>query len=196
VSHGTVYACKTADGDALKAAECGGLPGIDSVVMPRLRKLSDCADAAQASGKLHLVARVDFPRNAVSIDLGRNPGFTAADALFTCAKEAFAGAAPPTGSHDNSRYSVAYTVTFGSPSASGAPSASAAPSAAHVASDATQVVWDVAIVRDAPKTGKVVARLQRGTTLQVGAVKDGWYPIKFGDGFASEGWVYRGAIGR
>jgi hypothetical protein len=196
VSHGTLYACKTAEGDALKAAECGALPGIDSVVMPRLRKLSDCADAAQASGKLHFVARVDFPRSAVSIELGKNPGLSSADGILACAKEAFAGAAPPNGSHDNPRYSVAYTITFGTPSPSGTPAPSASPSAARVASDATQVVWDVAIVRDAPKSGKVVARLQRGTTLQVGAVKDGWYPVKFGDGFASEGWVYRGAIGR
>ena len=45
-------------------------------------------------------------------------------------------------------------------------------------------------------TGKVVARLQHGAELQLGAVKDGWYPVKFGDGFGSEGWVYRGAIGR
>jgi hypothetical protein len=196
VSHGSVYACKTADGDALKSGECGALPGLDSVVMPRLHKLSDCADAAQASGKLHFVARVDFPRNAVAIDLGKNPGVPAADGILTCAKEAFAGATPGNGAHDNPRYSVAYTVTFGSPASSGAPATSAAPSAARVASDATQVVWDVAIVRDVPKTGKVVARLQRGTTLQIGPVKDGWYPVKFGEGFADEGWVYRGAIGR
>jgi SH3-like domain-containing protein len=57
-------------------------------------------------------------------------------------------------------------------------------------------VWEVAIVRDAPKTGKVVARLQHGAELHLGAPKDGWYPVKFGEGFASDGWVYRGAIGR
>jgi len=42
----------------------------------------------------------------------------------------------------------------------------------------------------------VVARLQHGSELHLGAPKDGWYPVKFGDGFASDGWVYRGAIGR
>jgi hypothetical protein len=59
-----------------------------------------------------------------------------------------------------------------------------------------QVVWDVALVRDAPKTGKILARLPRGTTIHVGPVKDGWYPVKPGGGFAGEGWVFRGAIGR
>jgi hypothetical protein len=59
-----------------------------------------------------------------------------------------------------------------------------------------QVEWEVAIVRDAPKTGKVIARLPRGTPLRVGPAKDGWYPAKYGDGFAGDGWIYRGAIGR
>jgi hypothetical protein len=32
--------------------------------------------------------------------------------------------------------------------------------------------------------------------VKLGAIKDGWYAIKYGDGFASDGFVYRGAIGR
>ena len=99
--------------------------------------------------------------------------------------------------HDNPKYSIAYSVTFGG--APGAPaSASATPSAARAGGDegSAQVVWEVAIVRDSPKTGKVITRLQRGAELRLGTPKDGWYPVKFGDGFSSDGWVYRGAIGR
>jgi SH3-like domain-containing protein len=62
--------------------------------------------------------------------------------------------------------------------------------------ESAQVTWEVALIRDAPRTGKILARLQRGTSLRVGAAKDGWYPVKYGDGFASDGWVFRGAIGR
>jgi hypothetical protein len=195
VSHGTIFACKTGDGDALKAGDCGTVPGLDNVVMPRLRKLADCAEAAQATGKVHFVVKADFARNTLTVDLGRNPSVPQADPILACAKADFAGAAPGGLPHENPRYSLAYSVTFGS-SPAAEPSATASPSAVHVASDATQVVWEVAIVRDEPKTGKVVARLQRGTPLQIGPVKDGWYPVKFGDGFASDGWVYRGAIGR
>ena len=72
----------------------------------------------------------------------------------------------------------------------------AAPPPAAAAAETAQVGWKVAIVRDAPKTGKILARLQRGMTLRIGSVKDGWYPVKYGDDFASEGWVYRAAIGR
>jgi hypothetical protein len=94
--------------------------------------------------------------------------------------------------HDKQRYSVGYDVTFGG---GGATPGAAASGSEHDES-AAQVAWEVALVRDAPKSGKVVARLQRGTSVRVGPVKDGWYPVKYGDGFANDGWVYRGALGK
>jgi hypothetical protein len=198
VAHGVVFACKTSDGDSLKGSDCGSLPGLDAQVMPRLRKLVECPDAATASGKLHLVVHLDFSRGALSVDLGRGHGVQSPDALLACAKADAAGA--PIGGipHDNPRYSVAYSVTFAQ--ADGAsPAQSGTASAAAPVGDtdgSAQVVWEVAIVRDAPKTGKVVARLQRGTTVHIGSAKDGWYPVKYGDSFTSDGWLYRGAIGR
>ena len=202
VGHGVIFGCKTSDGDSLKGGDCGSLPGLDGIVMPRLRKLAECPEAAGANGKLHLVVHVDFPRGGLGVDLGRGHGVSSPDALLACAKTAMGGAALAGVVHDNPRYSVAYSVTFAGEAAA-APSAGASASARPVggsggetAEGTAQVVWEVAIVRDAPKTGKVVARLQHGAELQLGAVKDGWYPVKFGDGFGSEGWVYRGAIGR
>jgi hypothetical protein len=59
-----------------------------------------------------------------------------------------------------------------------------------------QVEWEVALVRDGPKTGKVIARLPRGTSVRIGPARDGWYPVKYGSDYAGDGWVYRGAIGR
>lgn len=75
-------------------------------------------------------------------------------------------------------------------------SASDPPPAAKGASGEATVAWEVALVRDVPKTGAIVARLPRGAKVQPGESKGGWYSIRFGDGFASQGWVYRGAIGR
>jgi hypothetical protein len=69
------------------------------------------------------------------------------------------------------------------------------PGPAPAGDSAAQVEWEVALIRDAPKTGKVIARLQRGTTVRVGSARDGWYPVRYGDGYSSTGWVYRGAIG-
>lgn len=81
-----------------------------------------------------------------------------------------------------------------------APSASIlaaeAPSAAPAGLKSAQIEWEVGLVRDVPKTGKVVARLPRGTRLLAGPVKDGWYPVSYGNDNSSRGWLYRGAIGR
>lgn len=200
VGHGVVFACKTSEGDALKGSDCGTLPGLDGLVMPRLRKLSECADAVAASGKLHLVAHVDFARGALSVDLGRGQSISSPDALLACAKTDVTGVALAGITHDNPRYSVAYTVTFDAAAGAATGATSSSSPAAGRASDETdgtaQIVWEVAIVRDTPKTGKVLARLQRGTTVHLGAARDGWYPVKYGDGFGSDGWLYRGAVGR
>src|SRR5690606_5290991 len=37
------------------------------------------------------------------------------------------------------------------------------------------IEWEVGLVRDVPKTGRVVGRLQRGTKVKLGPTKDGWY---------------------
>jgi hypothetical protein len=204
VGRGAIFACKTSDGDALKGAECGTLPGLDSLVMPRLRKLAQCPDAAAATGKLRLVVHVDFARSSMNVDLGRGNALPSSEALVACAKDALAGAGGTLAgiAHDKARYSVAYSVILGAsgPAASGeAPPTAAAPS--HPAEEnradgSAQIVWDVALLRDAPRSGKVVARLQRGTTVRLGPMKEAYYPIKFGDGFASDGWVYRAAVGK
>jgi hypothetical protein len=191
VSRGSIFSCKTAGGESLKRTECGALPGFDTLVLPRLRRLADCPDAAGSSGNVHLVVRVDFPHNALTVEPGRDR--SAAAPLLTCAKTALASVNLEGIAHDNARYGVIYVVTFGAPpAAEPGPAAPPAPAAEGTA----QVEWDVAIIRDAPKTGKVIARLQRGTALHIGVSKDGWYPVKYGDGFNSDGWVYRGAIGR
>jgi len=200
VGHGAIFACNTSAGDSLKGGACGNLPGLDSAIMPRLRKIADCPEAAAATGTLHLVVRVDFSRDALGVDLARTQAVSSPDGLLACARAAVAGASLNNIAHDNARYSVAYLVEFGTATAGESAALSArvdaAPAVSAPAETAAQVVWEVALVRDVPKTGKVIARLQRGVAVRVGAMKDGWLPVKYGDGFSSEGWVYRGAIGK
>jgi hypothetical protein len=137
------------------------------------------------------------------VDVGRGRNVAAAEALLACARTALADATVGGIRHESARYNVAYVVTFAGSSDGANPPAEASPTASGTASGArsgsegtAQVEWEVALIRDAPKTGKVIARLQRGAVLKVGPVNDGWYPVKYGDDFTSEGWVYRGAIGR
>lgn len=201
VGRGAIFACKTPDGDALKGPECGALQGLDPLVQPRLQKLADCPEAADASGTLHLIVRADFARDALSVNLGREKGVASSAPLLACAKSALAPVSLKGLTHDNARYSVAYSVKFGGGSPASSAPESPAPSPAPpspVATDGTaQVEYQVGIVRDAPRaSGRVLARLTHGTALHVGAPKDGWYPVQYGDGFSSSGWLFHGAIGR
>ncbi|MGH7439813.1 MAG: SH3 domain-containing protein [Polyangiaceae bacterium] len=210
VGHGGVFSCRTASDELLKGTECGTLPGLDGLVVPALRKLADCPSAAGATGQLRLVVRVDFGKGTLGAEAGKNSTVAETDGLLACARTALADVRPTGLAHDNQRYGVSYHLTFGAPAAPAGDEKSAAGTSASPAGNTppavaapgapsdseVQVSWDVAIVRDAPRTGKIVAKLDRGTSVRVGAVNQGWYPVKYGDGFASEGWVYRGAIGR
>jgi hypothetical protein len=193
VARGSVSTCRTSSGESLRAAECGSLAGLDAIVIPRLRKLADCPAASGVSGRLNLSLYVDFD-HGISAAPGRGHGLSSPEPLLACANAALAGVGLASVAHDYSKYTVAYGLTFSD--AQPTATAPGAASATATADGTALVEWEMAIVRDAPKTGKVVARLQRGTALRVGSAKDGWYPVKYGDAFASDGWVYRGAIGR
>jgi Bacterial SH3 domain len=193
VSPGVVIACKAVDGESLKAGECGKISALDAIVMPRLRRLAECPEAADASGKMQLVVHVDFARGFVTIDAGRSHGPALTDALVACAKTDVAGVSLAGVPHENPRYTIGYAVTVRGVRAT--PPASRAE--ADTALESAQIVWEVAIVRDAPRiSGKILTRLPRGSDVRIGPVKDGWYPLRYGDGFAGEGWVFRGALAR
>jgi hypothetical protein len=221
VQRGSVIACKTTDGESKKGKECGTLAGLDNVVPPHLRKLATCSAADGQTGKLSFVATAAFPSGGLSWDVGKSSTVGNIEGITNCLKTHFSGVTATGVAHEHNRYTVAYNVTFAPPleasssktdkidkaakdgampapdadknAKDGSDKADAPPAAAG--SEAS-VGWEVALVRDVPKTGGVVARLPRGTKVKLGAIKDGWYAIKYGDGFASDGFVYRGAIGR
>jgi hypothetical protein len=215
VLKGSIIACKTDDGDSKKGKDCGAVPSLDQVVVPRLRKVAQCSGAEGQTGKLSFVANADFASGRFSWDIGKSSTVGNIDQLTTCLKTHFQGVTLQGAAHENPRYTVAYTAVFTLPKEEAAkdePAASAnaktpsadtpkadqpsgSPLAAPAGGEAT-VAWEVALVRDVPKTGQVVARLPRGSKVKLGSVKEGWYAIKYGDGFSSDGWVYRGAIGR
>lgn len=218
VQKGAVIACKTDEGDSKKGKECGAVPSLDQVVLPRLRKVAQCSGAEGQTGKLSFVANADFGSGRFSWDVGKSSTVGNLDQLTTCLKTHFQGVTLQGAAHEHPRYTVAYTALFTAPKeeaakdakdgggkdeanaktpAAEAPKTDEPPKAeAQPASGEATVAWEVALVRDVPKTGQVVARLPRGSKVKLGSVKEGWYAIKYGDGFASDGWVYRGAIGR
>ncbi len=212
VNHGVLLSCRDDDGQVLKGvAACGGLAGFDAIAQPRLRKLSTCpAASASTSGKLSVVFSLDFATKRVGTDVGRSSTVSDPQGFAACVKGAFQGVSLGALDHQNPRYTIGYNVTFAptdhaappgaSPSgpSDGVPAAVVAPAAnpAKATSDDSnvEVAWEVAIVRDAPRTGAVVARLPRGTKVRLGQSQDGWYKVEYGS--AQDGWVYRGAVGR
>jgi len=220
IQKGSVLSCKTADGDTKKGKECGSVPGIDRLVQPRVRKLASCSGAAGQSGKLSLVVSADFGSNKLTYDVGKSSTLKNIDAIAPCLKATFEGTSTKGTAHEHQRYTVAYSAIFGPAgvrdddkvAANGGDEARSErsakeasdekeakpekPAVRNLASGEAQVAWEVALVRDTPKTGGLVSRLPRGTRVKVGTAKDGWFQIKFGEGYAHEGWVYRGAIGR
>jgi hypothetical protein len=197
-----VVSCKNEDGETLKGKECGGLSGFDAVALPRIRRVHDCSAAEGATGKLSMVFGVDFANNRINVEIGKSSSVPNLESVGACVKQQFSGVSLGPMDHEHPRYTLAYSATLSLAEAGGAaapgPSGAPASSGPPVAMDAptASVVWEVAIVRDAPKTGQVVARLQRGTKVRVGQGQENWYRVRYGASFATDGWVYRGSIGR
>ena len=218
VHPGSIIACKTSDGDSKKGKECGTISALDNVVIPHLKKLATCSAAEGQTGKLSFLANADFPSGRLNWEIGKSSTVGNLEGITNCLKTHFSGVTATGVAHEHAKYTVSYMTTL-------APSADVAnPKVADKAdkSDPTDkadsdknskddkstdkpdvpvgaeasVGWEVALVRDVPKTGQVVARLPRGTKVKVGAIKDGWYTIKYGDAFANDGFVYRGALNR
>ncbi len=220
VQRGTVLSCKTSEGETKKGRECGGVAALDQFVSPRVRKISTCSGVEGQTGKLSLVVSADFASGRLSYEIGKASTVGNIEAVTSCLKTSFHGTTIDKVAHEHLRYTIVYNAVFAPGTGSSDPethkdkdktepkdkNAKEAPPAeepkaetpapAPMNAGEAAVAWEVALVRDAPKTGSVVARLPRGTKVHVGAPKDGWFSIKYGEGFANEGFVYRGAIGR
>lgn len=199
VSRGQILSCKTEAGDTLKGKECGGLAGLDPIVQARLKKVVQAPSAQENQGKLSLVLSLDFGANKVlGVDVGKSSTVKDGDAYKTFLSGDLKAVSLKSIDHENVKYQVAYSVTIEEGSAGTATPANGGGGGTPSADpEGTATVgWEVAIVRDAPHTGTVVARLPRGTKVVLGTSQNGWYKIKYGPNNASEGWVYRGAVGK
>ncbi len=202
VSHAAILSCKTDDGESLKGKDCGGLAGLDPIFQARLKRLAQAPAAAapENAGKLNVIFGLDFTSNHVSVESGKSSTVKDVDSLKAFIAGEVKSMSLKSVDHQNARYSVLYTVNIGTAGAAPAASATATsstPTSGEALPEGMAAVgWEVAIVRDSPHTGEVVARLPRGTKVQLGASEGGWYKIKYGPSLGSEGWVYRGAIGK
>ncbi len=201
VGRAAILSCKTEDGESLKGKDCGWLTGLDPLIQTRLKRLAQLPATAENPGKLNVILGLDFKNNRISVESGTSSTVKDVDSLKAfIAGEVKAMSLKPV-DHQNERYSVLYVVNISTgadatPAATTTATASAQTPQAALPDGMAAVAWETAIVRDAPHTGAIVAHLPRGTKVQVGTSDGGWYKIKYGPSYASEGFVYRGAIGK
>lgn len=225
VTKGNVITCKTADGEKKTGKECGPVAGLDLLVRDKMKGISTCGGVEGQTGKFAIVANADFKSGRFWYEVNKGATVQNIDAISSCLKNAFHGQAVTNVPHEHPRYTVSYSAVLSAEKEDASSSAKAktdknadkndkadkgdktadkpaekteeeSKPAPVAAAGEANVAWEVALVRDTPKVGAVVARLPRGTKVKLGAMKEGWYAVKFGDDFSSDGWVYRGAVGR
>jgi hypothetical protein len=195
ISEPKLTSCRNDRGE--RVDQCGTL-SLDGLTRARLQALGACSGAENAHGTLSLGLELDFAKKKIT-ELLRGKSTTLpeaqAKALLDCAKKEFESASLDGVDHEHARYTVFYIVELLPPGAAAAGSAPAeAAEEVTGASGRATVGWDVALVRDKPKEGQVVARVLRGTRVIVTGRQDDWYRIKY-DAKGSEGWVFKSAIG-
>jgi hypothetical protein len=222
VTKGTVITCKTTDGEKKSGKECGPVAGLDLLVRDKVKGIATCGGVEGQTGKFALIANADFKSGRFWYEVNKGATVQNIDAISACLKNAFHGQAVTNVPHEHPRYTVSYSAVLSAEKEDAAANKAKTakeekPEKAPEKTEKTEkapekpddenkpapavageanVAWEVALVRDAPKVGAVVARLPRGTKVKLGAMKDGWYSVKFGDDFGTDGWVYRGAVGR
>jgi hypothetical protein len=201
VSKGSILRCR--DGKEEITDACGSLQ-FDPVAVPRLKELARCPGANGFAGKLSVGFEIDFRHKAIQVLRGKSTTLTGApsDAVMKCVRAGFANVTFDDVPHEHRRYAIFYSATFtpaGKPLDTSAepalPEGSTAGSTTNEtpASGTATVGWDVAIARDAPKTGAVTGRILRGTKVKILGHQNEWYHVQYPTDH--DGWVYRGAIG-
>jgi len=188
-----VTTCRDEGGKKVK--DCDRI-GIDDRVRPLLGSLSRCDVARGASQMLSIGMELDFAEKSVTdVFAGKSTTFSKeqAHALVDCVKKDLSGVHLDGIDHEHSRYTIFYFVEFVPPGAAVSPGGGPAEETAEASGLAT-VSWDVAVVRDEPDTGKIVARLRYGTRVVVTARRGKWYEVKY-DAKGEKGWVHRNALG-
>ncbi len=185
-----IISCRTGDGG--RRTNCGELD-LSSMMADKLKALAACPGTEEARGMLSLGLEVNFAHKKVTEVLkGRSTTLPdpAAETFLECAKKEFATASVDGVKHEFTRYTVFYPLDIVPTGQSAAPPEAPTDSASGRAT----VSWEVAIIRDAPKDGTIVARVLRGTNVTVTGRQNDWYRVKY-DAKGGEGWVFKTAIG-
>lgn len=202
VGKSTLMRCQDPPAAELKPSKCGE-HRLDPAIVPRIEQLGSCPAAAGVSGKLALSIDLDFGKQVAKVVAGKGSAThkygkrddKAIEPLLSCLRAALKPVVTADDPHEHKRYVVAYPVTISAGDAAPVPAASVEKEKS--ASGVATVQVDTAIVRDAPSTnGQPIGRLSRGTKVSTIGTAGNWFHIRFGDGDAQEGWIFRTNIGK
>jgi cytoskeletal protein RodZ len=203
------------DPDGRKRQKCDA-PGFDTVLVEPLKGLLACDGAEGVSGILSIGFDIEVGSgNLNHFTVGRSTTLdaTLARSLAECAKGRLTHVDVSNLEHTYATYRLFYIVEFQrstrdaeatkrrdaaapgeSDLAASAPAVSGSEGELQGQSGRATVTWDVAIVRQAPKDGAIVARVLGGTRVIVTARQGDWYRIKY-NAKGDEGFVFKSAIG-
>jgi Bacterial SH3 domain len=181
--------------DRLAGEKCGKLK-VDHLLVNRLEKLDGCPSALGLAGEMGIGFDIDFKKQEIAVrrgDIGDMPSSTV-NGIMACAADYIGDVAADKIPHKHDRYRVSYKLSFHPPGTAVPRSGSDAVGEDDADSERglASISWDTGLVRDEPRTGKVIARLVRGTRVKILGRRKDWYRVKIG---SKEGWLYRAALG-
>ena len=180
----------------LKTAEECGVLKVDKTFATRLSNLASCPSALGFAGEMELGFDIKFDQKEIDVVRGEKSDMpaTTVRGILACTADYIRDVNPDKIPHKYSRYRVFYKIKF-YPPGTALPRKGTDESASDESDNdrgLAAVTWDTALIRDEPQTGKIIARLVRGTRVKILSRRKDWYRVKLRH---KEGWVYRGALG-
>jgi hypothetical protein len=185
-----------------KQKECGSLQ-FDPIAVPKIKSLAQCPAAAGVAGKLSIGFDIDFRKKTVHPKVGKSTSVAreSAETIIKCAEPLFENLGLWEVPHEHRHYTVFYTAELSPPGKQAETQSDHPAVEGRIAGTTTgetpasgmaTIGWDVALVRDAPKTGSVVGRILQGSKVKMVGRQGEWYRVQYG---AIDGWIHRGAMG-
>ena len=196
IADGVISSCRTKKGN--KIDECGKL-GFDRLAKTRLVDVSKCPEALGLEGSMNVGVAINFDKNDLTIVEGSKSSLPSSTVrgVLGCAAKALDGVELDKLVHTHSRYQVDYAITFYPPGKAPPPPPTPgddpAASATEEGLGSATVVWEKGLLREAPETGRVAARIPQGTRVTILEEQKGWFLVTVGK---KKGWVAAGAIGK
>lgn len=200
----TLERCREAKGKKREGQGDGGCAPIaaERWIEPRVRSLATCPSSIGLEGDLAIELDLDFEKKAIRVDQAGKSAFPTSTVrgVLKCAGDEMETLELDKIAHTQPRVTLVAKVTFVPPGKAlekpAAPGeAEAADGAGEAGLGSATVTWEKALLRDAPKDGKVVARVPQGSRVKILEQRDDWYLVSPPKG-DTKGWVYRQAIGK